>query len=130
MLSRSSMLVIAGLGIWVGLGLAQDKAPAPAAPAKTDDAAGLSLEMSRLALQYAQAMQTVKKEAGQRDQLAMQAQSAIIRMKDAELQAEQAIGAARAVCGNLGKTLKILEPQWSCEVPKPPDKSRGKETPK
>lgn len=112
-------------GVWVPGVLAQKpsqgldggKSPIPAGVPAGDQ------PLVKLAAQYQQAQTTAKQEAGQRDQLALQAQSAIIRMKDAELQMERALAAGHQECGRQGKVLSLAGEGWACIEP-----PKGKET--
>ena len=98
-LMMMGMVGMAGVAVW--------GADAPKGP-----------ELGHLAKQYRQALDTVSTEARKRDQLALEAQSAIIRLKDAELQMERAVGAGREACGRLGKVLATgTGTEWTCEAP-------------
>lgn len=98
--------------------LAQTPSPVPNAIPAGDQ------PLVKLAAQYQQAQAMAKQEAAQRDQLVLQAQSAIIRMKDAELQMERALAAGHQECGRQGKILAMDGEGWACEP------SKGKETPR
>jgi hypothetical protein len=91
-------------------------AEAPA-PAKV-----LADELKALAAQYTRGDNTAKTMASERDRLALQAQSAIIGLKDAQLQMEQAISAGRFACAKVGKVLETDSEVWRCGVPKPEPK--------
>ena len=82
-------------------------------------------ELGKLGALWRQAQATTQTEARKRDQLALEAQSAIIRLKDAELQMERAVGAGRDACGKLGKVL-VLGDEWKCEAPPPVPKEQQK----
>jgi hypothetical protein len=87
-------------------------------------------ELKALATQYTRGDNTAKTMASERDRLALQAQSAIIGLKDAQLQMEQAISAGRFACAKLGKVLETEGEAWRCVAPKPEPKPEPKEIPK
>ena len=86
--------------------------PAGAVPKSGDKA-----ELQVLAEQYQAGDARAKDMARERDRLALQAQSAIIGLKDAELQMERAIGAGREICGKSGKVLNMAAAVWACSAP-------------
>ena len=84
----------------------------------TPPAADIGAVLGKLVAQYRQAQEVAKQEAAQRDQLALQAQSAIIRMKDAEIQMEKALGSGRSECALRSKVLVAPgNADWRCEDP-------------
>ena len=88
-------------------------------------------ELQALAEQYQAGDARAKEMARERDRLALQAQSAIIGLKDAELQMERAISAAREICGKGGKTLTMGATGWACAMPPlVPPKPAGKDVEK
>lgn len=100
----------------VGMDMMAEQAP----PAERSAAAKTELQV--LAEQYQAGDARAKDMARERDRLAMQAQSAIIGLKDAELQMERAMSAARELCGRDGKALNTAAAAWACTVPKPAGK--------
>lgn len=116
---KSSIRVLIGLMV-VGLAFGEDKKnPAPG-PTLPDPAQVLAGELAKLASQYNRGADTEKSMASKRDQLALQAQAAIIGIKDAQLAMEQAISAGRFACGNVGKMLDTAGPVWKCtQAPAP-----------
>ena len=79
-------------------------------------------ELQVLGEQYQAGDARAKDMAREIDRLAIQAQRAIIGQKDAELQMERAMSAARELCGREGKALNTAAAAWDCVVPKPAGK--------
>lgn len=93
-------------------------------------APGGKTELQVLVDQYQAGDARAKEMARERDRLALQAQSAIIGLKDAELQMERAISAAREICGKDSKILTMGATGWACAVPPAPAKPAGKDVEK
>lgn len=110
------MMIGAGMAMIHGMALMAEQAPL--AEAKS----GGKTELQVLAEQYQAGDARAKDMARERDRLALQAQSAIIGLKDAELQMERARSAARELCGREGKALNTAAAAWDCVVPKPAGK--------
>lgn len=91
---------------------------------------GGKTELQALVEQYQAGDARAKEMARERDRLALQAQSAIIGLKDAELQMERAISAAREICGKDSKILTMGATGWACAVPPAPAKPAGKDVEK
>jgi len=111
---------------WLAIGMALGQGPktAPMAPKTGPDV--ITETLGQLAQQYQSGDNKAKDMARERDRLAIQAQSAIIGLKDAELQMERAISAGRDVCGKVGMVLSTVAAGWGCESPKPAGKDVDK----
>lgn len=116
------------MGMFVALagGMAMMAEQVP--PAERPVAAKTELQV--LGEQYQAGDARAKDMARERDRLALQAQSAIIGLKDAELQMERAISAAREICGKDSKILTMGATGWACAVPPAPAKPAGKDVEK
>lgn len=124
---RSSMLVIVGLvglGIvgLVGLGMAEAWAGAAEDPPKptTPVAGEAKPPVSAVAVlheRYKSGAEQRRELERQRDRLALEAQSVIIKLKELELAMEQTIVAAWKTCGKLA--MGFDEKAWVCEAPPP-----------
>jgi len=110
------------VGDWDGIGAGAEDGPC--GPETGPDV--ITETLGQLAQQYQSGDNKAKDMARERDRLAIQAQSAIIGLKDAELQMERAISAGRDVCGKVGMVLSTVAAGWGCESPKPAGKDVDK----
>jgi len=108
---------------WLAIGMALGQGGPKTAPMAPDV---ITETLGQLAQQYQSGDNKAKDMARERDRLAIQAQSAIIGLKDAELQMERAVSAGRDVCGKVGMVLSTVAAGWGCESPKPAGKDVDK----
>lgn len=113
------MLVILGL-MWLvmagaGAGAAEDP-PKPTTPAAGEAKPSVST-VAALHERYKSGVEQRRELERQRDRLALEAQSVIIKLKELELAMEQTIVAAWQTCGKLAVVFD--EKRWVCEASPP-----------